>query len=945
LTANQERIMIGKQLDLAPRSQPSSDRTADTPLFPENEVQVFREYVSEDLEKLMKDMEEALSAAAISITGSVTGPNADLVNKIRADRSRVLGFLSHDSSDAALRALRDIERLAVSQRDFEHALDRVDDLADVPAVSFVSSFGDALHSASVSFRESFSNPDGGPVFSIPRTLPGYGGKVPTSSERSRILAWSSFLSRDSERRFRVGLLRGEVMFGLRRFDDAVREYNRLLDDSDGLSSSQIKFLALRAGAAHLALGDMAFRANRVLSGKAKLRARSAYGSAIAVVEGHGVSSDNPAHGQIVGVARNRLDMIDAGINFLGLRDSFVPVQRHQFLLGLTNDHIAAARDAVQKFVTYQEKADDLTAAEQQTQFELDIARTGVDIAVDRVSIADQQVARVGIQIEQISSQQGPFALDNIAQVFDWAGKMAASPDAPPQSMALGSASMVFDYMARQEELEFQRRLAEVDQGIANLEAEIAQSEVEIARRRVEFLEAKLAFGNGRLDKDLYYALAQLYEQLAERQVEAAIRTAYLFERAMAFFLGKPDIDHIQLDYRSGDGTLEFGLDADGRLITAADRLNEDVLLVQGELANIDEDDVRRPFTEPPFSLAREFPIEFSRFVQTPPGETARMDFVVSFHQLSKRRPDCHQVRINRVLVRIPSIAASSNFAGTLTHWGRFLVRDKDSTLDPAVEPATMRLVPTPSQIDEALLQQQQGTAQAAIGGVLPYALAVQAVPFGAPSDVTSQFTEFTLGAFEGYGPAGTWQLELRNVNVRNMPDITLTFDLEASTDASDLEARVEPLIAAYEQELADEFVDGETLDRMHVISLRRQFPSDFEELATGAATFELSAGDFSGPDFDGEEARVRTVVAQALDSDGAGIEGVGLQIAKPGTDLALARTTVSGGFSEDLSAGRPPIQPPESRPAGVGTWEARLTEQGQFDALEDLVLFFVCDFR
>jgi hypothetical protein len=509
-------------------------------------------------------------------------------------------------------------------------------------------------------------------------------------------------------------------------------------------------------------------------------------------------------------------------------------------------------------------------------------------------------------------------------------------------MGLGAAGMVFGHVARQKELEFQRRLAEVDGVIAKLEAQIAGSEVDIANKRVRFLQDKLAFGGGRLDKDLYYALAQVYEQLAERQVEAAIRYAYLYERAMAFFLGRPGIDHIRLDYRSADGSLDFGEDADGRLITAADLLDEDVLRVTEEQADLDPVDVRHAFTEPPFSLAREFPIEFSRFLQTPPGQTARMDFVISFHQLSKRRPDCHQVRIIKVVVKIPSIAAAANFAGTLTHWGRFLVRDRDDTL----AESTVRLLPTPAQVEAALAEQQKGgTAQAAIGGVIPYALAHQPIPFGVPSDVTSQFTEFTLGAFEGYGPAGPWQLELRNVNVRNLSDITLIFDLEAATDAVALEERVEPLIAAYEQELADEFVEGETLDRLSVISLRKQFRDAFEAMGTGTGMFELGPQHFDDEDFDGANARVRTVVAQALGADRVGVAGVGLEIAKPGTGFLLARTTGEGGFSEDLGQGRPPVQPPENRPPGVGTWQVRLPDPTQFDALGDLVLFFVCDFR
>jgi hypothetical protein len=777
-----------------------------------------------------------------------------------------------------------------------------------------------------------------------RTLMRYRGPVPTAAQRSQILAYNNLLANRTELRFQAGLLRAEAHVGLREFDDALSEYGLLLDDPAELSPRQLRFLAIRAGMAYLASGDMQF-SSRNLSDDARALARSAYKNAISVVQEHDVSPNNPLYAQIVDYARNRLDMLLAGINFLGLRDSFVPVFRHESLLARTTAHIEKAQRAVEKFEDYQSKADNLEAAEQETRFELDIAREGVTIAMDRQTIAANQVERAMTQLKAISSQQGPFSFGNLATVFGQAAQIASGfvdkPDPVFSSLTAGggAASMVVGFFARQKELDFQRQLAELDKEIADLEKKITDSEVTIAESRVGFLEDRLDFGPGRFDKDLYYALALFYEQLAERQVEAAIRSAYLYERALAFFLGKPGIAHIQFDYRNRAGEL-FELDADGKLITAADRLGDDVLKVTDEETNIE--DVRRGFREPPFSLAREFPLEFSRFVQTPPGQTARMDFVISDYQLSKRRPDAHQVRIIRVVVQIVGIDASANFAGTLTHFGRFLVRDMDSTLDPR----TVRLIPTPQEVENALREQREGgTPQAAIGGVIPYALEAQPILFGVPSDVTSQFAEFTLGAFEGYGPAGVWQLELRNVNVRNIADVTLTFDLEGMADVSALENRITPLIAAYEQELADEFVDGETLDRMKVFSLRRQFRDTFEALETGTGTLELRAEHFDNSDFDGEDARVRTVVAQALDPDGVGVAGVQLRISKPGTNFLLSRSTGADGFSEDFSQGRPPIQPPENRPAGVGSWRVRLPQRTQFNALDDLVLFFICDFR
>src|SRR4029077_1809306 len=101
-----------------------------------------------------------------------------------------------------------------------------------------------------------------------------------------------------------------------------------------------------------------------------------------------------------------------------------------------------------------------------------------------------------------------------------------------------------------------------------------ESEAAIAAKRVQFLQYKLAFGAGRFDENLYYALATFYEGLTERQLEAAIRYAYLYERAVAFFLGKPGMDPIRFDYRHSDGSLNFGKRPDGTLITAADKLDE-----------------------------------------------------------------------------------------------------------------------------------------------------------------------------------------------------------------------------------------------------------------------------------------------------------------------------------------------------------------------------------
>jgi hypothetical protein len=86
--------------------------------------------------------------------------------------------------------------------------------------------------------------------------------------------------------------------------------------------------------------------------------------------------------------------------------------------------------------------------------------------------------------------------------------------------------------------------------------------------------------------------------------------------------------------------------------------------------------------------------------------------------------------------------------------------------------------------------------------------------------------------------------------------------------------------------------------------------------------------------------RVKAVLAQALDAQGRGVAGVGLEIARPDAGFTLARTTTATGFSEDLSA-PPALLDPADRFPAPGDWIVRLADPAQAAALDDLRLFVV----
>lgn len=893
--------------------------------FPENEIEILPDFLSDDLNTLWGPMGTALSASDISITGQITGPNANLVNQIRSARRRLAQFLNHA---ATLMALGTFGK-QFKNREFDAVLNTIGGLAEFVTVSRVLGFGEAFRTAPVIFREILGgNPEGGPVFSVQRTLPGYGGPIPDSQQRTQILAWSSFLSADTEQRFLVKLLQAEANAGLRSFDEAIKLYDALLTTTPS-GSPRHKFVAIRSAFARLALADQLFRKQCVLSDQARQDISGVYDTAVRLLQEKEVSPDNPRRQQIEAHVSQQKAKLQSRLNYLGLWDAFVPVQTYATLEKLAHGQIDNAKEAGEKFFELLKEAEQAIEAQRDVEFQESQEELGLDILEKRQANATLGVVKIKEQISSIDDQRD-FLSSGLELLSHGARAIVAGIGAgsgqqgnPPLGLAtaaVGIGGAVVNLLDQREQLAHQRRMAEIEQQIAQNEVLIARAESEISQHRLDFYKQKRAFlANKRLNADFLYLLAELEEQRAERRLDVAIFLAYLYERAVTFFLGKTNIRHIQFDY----------LDRAGGIFLAHKDLRDDFELVRKEFAKVTQE--RFGFFEEIISLRESYPIEFFRFQQT--GE---MEFVYSLYHLSKRRPASHQCRLREVGVEVVGLIPPTGFSGTLTHHGRFLVRDKTTTLDPNAT----RLVPTDEQLAQALEEQrQQGLSVAAVGGVLYYDLEPNTKQLSMDTRFVSPPPEtFTLDLLEGHGPTGLWRLKIVDHGRLSISDILLHFAIVSrDSDTFELEPKVEALIRSYESELAQ----GDQLDRFSVFSLRQNFPNTFFALQTGSANLSLGEENFP----DGlTNLQFKMVIAQALDQEGKGVPGVALEIGRQDVSFNQTGVTLSDGFSEDLDA-PPQTLPRDQRFPVIGAWQIRLSNPAQFALLGDLRLFFMYAFE
>jgi hypothetical protein len=905
--------------------------------FPENEIEILPDFLNDDLKALWGPMRTALRAAAVPITGPITEPNADRVDKtlfdqILSTRQRLGQFLSHEDNLTNLGTLG----TQFKGRDFDEALSTINEhLTEFASVPRIIALGEAFHATPVNFDEIIEEDQdedpGGHHGSKPKKivhhwLRGYKGPNPTPEERRKILAWSAFLSNDSDQRFQVRLLQAEASAGLRRFDGedgAIAFYQKLLDALPP-DSPRHKFVAIRSAFAQLAFGDTLFRRSFRFDSEKRIEIGKVYDGAIELIRTSDVSPENPLYKQIIDYGEQQKAKLEAGQNFLGYRDSFVPDLKLSTLAENAQARITLAQHASEQFEKFKEKADALVeelAAMSQQQLEeelgVGIANDRVQNAIDRVNSAQEKIDELDDKLDFLT---GGSAADLTKSLFFTAALSASEPtNIGFQANGPGLLSTAVGYFAAKNETEHQKRAAESEKSIASRDKAIADLEKRIADSKLQFVkDAIAAKKSGTFNADRFFALANAYEDMTRRNVDAAFEHLYLFERAIAFRRLKP-LDVVEPVVTTLDPLL------------APSKLDEIFTTLQ-EAAKANGKG-QNAFSLPPWSLRTHYPIEFARFVQAAPTEG--MEFVISLYDVEKLLHGTFNVRIKKVSVEVAGFVPPSGFIGRLTHRGVTLLRDLEATLNPP----SGRLLPTDVEVQQAIADLESGRKdRVVVEGVVPLVLGEDFLLISSEPDaiIAGDDAQFDLAPIENYGLTGTWHLSIEGLDLRRITDVSLRFVVSLPEADSQLDTHILGLIDAYETELAD----GGLLDLILPISLRQRFADTFFQLETGPGSFVLRDEDVP----DGiTELRVKALVAQAVDQDGKGVAGLGFEISKLDTSFSLTRSTGADGFSENLSADLPEI--PEPRPLVTGAWQIRLLNPAQFASLDDLRLFYVYTFR
>jgi hypothetical protein len=791
---------------------------------------------------------------------------------------------------------------------------------------------------------------------IKQKLPGYKGHVPGPDERLPLFSLSSLCSGNgTEFQFRIGLLRAERDLRLKQPLAALKEYTALMMLSPNDDIQRVRFLRSRKAHAHALHGDQQYRTVKTFNAAGLALAMEEYERAEHLLSLEGFSLPEFSEGEFPVVAddpeirlvaqlRLQQSRALAHLNPLGLHDAFVPLIKEEVLLEQFRIQLDGARNAATTFFNFQDKGEALNNLQNEIIQQKNEADESIKIGKDKIDISQKQEDLSQNTINHVSAQQDFLQTETAAQGFQVVLNSAAAAASSGSGPAAGLTAMsgvigvAVDHAKRSMELKFQEKAARIEKGIATLQKNIAKIEQRIAESRAAFLGKQISVTEA--ERKFFYALADEFEKIAHLRFAQAHLIAYLYERFICYRLGK-HFRFIRFDYLDNPdealkGTGAEILPAVEALGLDFDRISADAFIKQQLSAN--QITVQAENFE--IVLPDRYPLEFQLF-----QDSGTMNFSISLYDLDKRFPGASHVRILGCRVDVSQTSGSlpTDFSGELVHHGFFLLRDRETT------PTAKRLIPTDDQIEKALSSLENGnTADTVVEGVRVFNPGESILVFNRsndpaiPSDLQDKFfTPITL-----MGPAGSWTLQVFNVNPKILTTVSLKFDVEFFSPTTEIREKILELLPKYEEEIRklNAFTAKESLDKILALQMQKRFGDAFKQLKeTGKASILIRDKDVP---FAFKELKVKAVLLQAVRVSDDIVEGVGnveLSVAHKDAEKPFKMTTREDGFTANIKKEIELLEPGK-RFSVFGAWEIEVTGGSSFDQVNDLRWFFILEF-
>ncbi|MCC7209505.1 MAG: hypothetical protein IT323_19505 [Anaerolineae bacterium] len=562
----------------------------------------------------------------------------------------------------------------------------------------------------------------------------------------------------------------------------------------------------------------------------------------------GVGALNPMLASVVLEIRARLLQLAAGLDFLGMLSSYVPIWTFDFLQNVARYFAQKASQAERDYINFRDRAESEELTKLQLQQQVQLAQAERELARQQREAAEAeraayQAARTLAQTRTNNAVANRSDYSSMSWEKIWLDRSSAwytSQNTWELENAIEGSGpdagrhiheVVADNAQRRAEITRNYELATMDRQITEMQqAEaVAQGQLNAAQGRVEAAQQMEVVANLRITAaqqslaefnsqlftpGVWHQMANFMWSIAQNYFLMALRVARLMQRAYNF---ENDADRhiIRTDYSS---LTVVGLLAPDALLRDVDSFTYDLITTSEHKAM----PVRQTI-----SLAGSYPFLF----ETEFRQKGRMTFETRLEDFDVAYPGTYAQRIDAVEVAVEGVLPEHGLRGALTNGGISRYRTLTSTIKYRVQPKETLVLSEYSIRGDTIVFRQD---------------------------------EARLKVFEGAGTAGTWTIDFppasNDIDYRWITDIRLTFYYKA---------RYNPGLAA--TVMADLATLAGNTQVARSLPLRYTHPDVFFHFqATGQFALTLTPLDFPYNHTDPQIDHVALIVATEPGTDPSG---------------------------------------------------------------------------